>query len=53
MNQPSPLTAFIIAIGRASRADLARTDPDKAARKYGVRPQDARDYIRFELENGA
>jgi hypothetical protein len=48
-----PLTKFIIRLGTVPRADLARTDTDKAARKYGVRPQDARDYIRFELENGA
>lgn len=47
--QPSPLTAFIIAIGRASRADLARTSTDAAARKYGISPTHAAGHIALEL----
>lgn len=44
-----PLTDFIIAIGKASRADLARTNTDAAARKYGISPDHAAAYIRMEL----
>lgn len=45
----SPLTDFLLAISRASRADLARTNPDAAARKYGVRVDHARGYIAMEM----
>lgn len=44
-----PLTDFIIAIGKAPRADLARTNTDAAARKYGIQPAHAAQYIAWEI----
>lgn len=44
-----PLTDFLIAIGKAPRADLARTSTDAAARKYGIRPEHAAGYIALEM----
>lgn len=47
-----PLTDFIIAIGKASRSALARTDTAKAAAKYGVDPQHAAGLIRLRIMMG-
>jgi hypothetical protein len=47
MNQPAPLTAFIIAMLKAEPGSLARADPEKLAAKYGIDPTHAAGYLRL------
>lgn len=41
----SPLTEFLIALITTDPARLAKADPEKLAKKYGMSPAHARGYI--------
>lgn len=47
-----PLTDYICGLYATDRMKLARADPDKMARKFGIRPDWAREYLQVRLMVG-
>lgn len=47
-----PLTEFLISLTKADPRAIARTDPVKAARKYGISPEHAAGYMTMEAARG-